>query len=410
MKEIIEINKLHNQEKDKKRVAAYCRVSTNLPEQGESFETQVRYYQTLIEANPDWENAGIYADEGYSGTTARHRPEFMRLIKDALSGKIDIIITKSISRFARNTVDCQTYTKKLKRKGVEVRFEREGISSFDSTMDFIFTVLAAVAQEESRVMSQNMHWAYVQNFKKGIYHMGSNHMLGFDADENGNLIPNEDAWIPRFVITSYAEGMDTSTIAKELNDMNAKRIKSKKPFDVLYVYSILKNEKYVGDMMMQKSAPAHYLTHRPQKGIDYKSYYVKNSHQGVVSREVWESAQKRLKEYKQKKADNPYYRGYSSHFLYSNVFCGNCGAPYTRKTAARRGKLHHKYWSCKDRIKGKRGNGCKNRNIKEDELLKIISDKLGWRWVDSEHFDSDAMLRIVKRIVITDNDVLLDLL
>ena len=195
MNEIIVIDKRVGIERDKTRVAAYCRVSTDQPGQEESFDTQVQYYQKMISQNPRWEFAGVYADKGVSGTSAEHRPEFMRLMEDAFAGHIDIIFTKSISRFARNVVDCQTYTRKLKELGVEVRFEREQISNMDPTADFIFSILSAIAQEESHSLSENMRWRYKQNFMKGIYRLGNNRILGYDMDEDGKLIPNLGAWI-----------------------------------------------------------------------------------------------------------------------------------------------------------------------------------------------------------------------
>ncbi len=168
----MKITKIGEHGKTTYRAAAYCRVSTDKDAQQESFETQKNYYTELINSKPSWILVNIYADEGRSGTSAEHRPQFMQMLTDAKAGMIDIILVKSISRFARNAADCQNYARKLKTYGVEVRFEREGISNMDPSADFIFSMLAVVAQEESHSISENVRWRYKKDFEKGIYHMG----------------------------------------------------------------------------------------------------------------------------------------------------------------------------------------------------------------------------------------------
>ena len=192
----------------KKRVAAYCRVSTRDASQEESFETQLAYYTQYIKGNPDWVFVRIYADHGVSGVSTRKRPEFLEMIHDALAGKIDLILVKSISRFSRNLVDCQNYIAQLKDKGVEVRFEREGISSFDPTSGFIFSLLSAVAQDESRSISENIKWGYKKRFERGEYCLGSNRILGYDKDPmTKKLVPNKDAWIVRLAFERFVQGV-----------------------------------------------------------------------------------------------------------------------------------------------------------------------------------------------------------
>ena len=177
----------------KKRVAAYCRVSTDMKIQEESFETQVSYYQSYIERNDEWVLAGIYADGGVSATGAAKRPEFMRMIADAMEGKIDLILVKSISRFSRNVVDCQVYVQQLRSKGVEVRFEKERLSSLDASSEMIFSMMAAIAQDESRSISQNIRWGYEKRFAQGIHHMGNRRVLGYD-EVNGVLMRGSSEW------------------------------------------------------------------------------------------------------------------------------------------------------------------------------------------------------------------------
>lgn len=412
MKNIIEINRDTRTTRKKLRVAAYCRVSTNLPEQGESFETQVRYYQALIDANPDWENAGIYADEGFSATSAAHRPEFQRLMKDADAGKIDLILTKSISRFARNAADCQTYTRKLKNQGVEVRFEREGISTMDSTTDFVLSILAAVAQEESHSISRNVRWQYEQNFKRGIYRMGNNRVLGFDMAEDGRLVLNQDAWIPKLIFTRYADGASLHAIAEELTARNAKRLYCDLSFDASTLLRILRNERYVGDMLLQKKAPLDYLTKKPQKNIAYKSYYIKNAHQGIISRKVWEQVQRKLAERAQqrmeRKANKHEKNKPKKHVVYKpkkhvpnsrgvyfdlsgKVFCGYCGAPCVPKSLKCRDGRQIT-WSC--------GKGCRYYSVCEGQIYCEIAAALG-----NGAYSAAGCQKRVEKVIITDDSI-----
>ena len=229
-------------EHKKKRVAAYCRVSTRDASQEESFETQLAYYTQYIKGNPDWVFVKIYADHGVSGVSTRKRPEFLEMIHDALAGKIDLILVKSISRFSRNLVDCQNYIAQLKDKGVEVRFEREGISSFDPTSSFIFSLLSAVAQDESRSISENIKWGYKKRFERGEYSLGSNRILGYDKDPmTKKLVPNKDAWIVRLAFERFIQGATYQKIADELNAKDAKRMRGRTPLNVSAIQNMVSN-------------------------------------------------------------------------------------------------------------------------------------------------------------------------
>ena len=212
-----------------KRVAAYARVSTLTEAQEESYETQVHYYTDLIQSTEGWALAGIYADQGITGTSAAKRPEFLRMIEDAEAGKIDIILCKSVSRLSRNFAEAQKYVHALKAINVEVRFEKEGISSFDPSSDMIFSTMAAVAQEESRSISDNVKWGNKRRMEMGIRHVGSNHMLGYD-EMNGKLTPNDDAWIVRLMFEEYAAGVAPTVILQHLREKGARRMRSEKGF------------------------------------------------------------------------------------------------------------------------------------------------------------------------------------
>jgi site-specific DNA recombinase len=309
-------------------------------------------------------------------------------------------IIKSISRFARNVVDCQTYTRKLKELGVEVRFEREQISNMDPTADFIFSILAAMAQEESHSLSENMRWRYKQNFKKGIYRMGNNRILGYDMDENGKLIPNLDAWIVSHIFNGYSQGKGLTELAKELNALGVKSKRSGNPFTADRIYNMLQNERYIGDTLLQKNPPKDYLTKTPQIGIPYKSYYIKNSHQGIVSREVWDRVQSRITNQKKRRDEKIYISGDQVHFLYGILFCGRCGAPYTRRTVTTRQKTYYKAWNCRERQKGKNGNGCKNPSVREEVILQKIAEASG-----TKSFCKDSFDERVEKIIVSNGEV-----
>jgi len=379
----------------KKRVAAYCRVSTDTMGQQESYDTQLRYYKTLIPANHDWEFAGVYADEGRSGTSAKHRPEFLRLMQDAEQGQIDIILTKSISRFARNVVDCQRYVKDLKSRGVEVRFEREGISSMDASADFIFSMLATVAQEESRSISENVRWRYAKDFEKGVYRLGGNRILGYDMGDDGKLTPNGDAWIIKKVFDNFLAGMNYTEIAADLDAAGAKRLRSDKPYTAERIRRILRNEYYVGDMLLRKNAPKDFLTKCPIH-TDYTSYYIRDAHVGIIDRNTWERAKEKLDAVAADKAAGLVFNCTETHFLYGKAFCGECGAPYTRRTFTDRKGEHYKAWNCRERQKGKKGKGCKNSAVREEILLAEIADAMQY-----DKFDMAAFDELVERVMIT---------
>lgn len=348
-------------ERDKRKmnVAAYARVSTLSEEQDESFETQVKYYENLIKKSAQWNFVGVYADHGKSGLSAEARPEFMRMIQDALDGKIDIILVKSISRFGRNSLESQTYVHKLKEKGVEVRFEREQISSFDPQSDMVFSFLVAVAQEESRSISQNVRWTNDKMAKQGIRHLGSNRILGYD-EVNGVLTPNKDAWVVKYIFEEYAAGKSMQQICDALEKKGFVTMKGKSKMSPSVISFILRNELYKGDQRIQKKPPKDLLTKKPDYSKEYTSYYVEDNHEGIVSKELWDKVQEMLATPKTS------YMRKDSHPLKDRVICGECGMPLKRVT--RRG---HKTWVCKGRHSG---SGCKCAIIKEEILEKKLEE------------------------------------
>lgn len=214
----------------KKRVAAYCRVSTFRNEQDESFETQQKYYEELIQSHPDWGLVKVYADR-HSATRVKNRPGFQEMVAAAEAKKMDIIICKSISRFSRNMVDCQQYAKWFRTLGVTIIFEEQNIRTDDPTCDFVLSILAAVAQDESHSISENEKAAYASRFARGEYNLGNNRILGYDCVD-GELVPNKDAWIVKEVFRRFIEGESYRQIAKELGELGAQSLHSKKGFGV----------------------------------------------------------------------------------------------------------------------------------------------------------------------------------
>ena len=203
-----------------KRVAPYVRVSTNKAEQEESFETQSAVYRNMIENTPDWVLADFYSDKGKTGTSAKHRPGFQQMIADAKSGKLDIILVKSVSRFSRNVGECQRYVDILRANNVTVIFERENIHSDDFTSNFALALIGATAQDESHSISENRRWAYQKQYAEGKYNMGNNRILGYDTGKDGRLIPNGDAWIVREIFDRYLAGDSYSSIARAMSEIS----------------------------------------------------------------------------------------------------------------------------------------------------------------------------------------------
>ena len=279
-------------EEKKLRVCAYCRVSTDQAEQKNSFTAQVEHYTSYIRSNPAWNFAGIYADEALSGKNAAKRPEFMRMVKDAENNKIDLIITKSISRFARNTVDCLETVRKLKTMGIGIYFEKENINTLHAESELMLSILSSVAEEELVSISQNMRWAYQRRFKNGQYKINTKRFLGYDKDKNGALIINvEQATIVRRIFKDYLSGLGTIRIAKGLD---AKNISGNLKWAVSSIRDILKNEKYIGDMLLQKTITQDFKKKR-NKG-EVPMYYVRDTHPAIVSRKDFEKAQELMVE------------------------------------------------------------------------------------------------------------------
>ena len=280
----------------KLRVAAYCRVSTELEEQENSYRAQVEYYTKKIEETPNWINAGIYADDGKSATNTKKRDDFRAMIKDALDGKIDLIITKSVSRFARNTADYLITIRKLKEKGIAVIFEKEGINTLDGTGEILITILSSVAQEESRDISENTRWGVVRKFEQGKIIVNHNKFMGYTKNEEGELvIVPEEAEIVRIIFRLYLEGNSYGKIAKYLEQQGIKTVTGKERWHESVIIKMLKNEKYMGDALLQKTYTVDFMTKKRvlNKGI-VPQYYVEDDHEPIIPKELFYRVQEEM--------------------------------------------------------------------------------------------------------------------
>ena len=360
----MQITRIPAQRENKKtRIAVYCRVSTKMEEQEDSLETQQAAYTNLISMRSDWELVGIYSDS-LSGLSAEKRPEFMRMVNEALEGKIDRILCKSVSRFSRNVAECKKYTDLLKLKNVIVEFEKEHISTADTTSAFLFSLMSAIAENESRSISENIRWGYRERFKRGEYNLGNNRILGYDCVD-GKLVPNQDADTIRLIYTMFLQGSNVEEIIRKLTGMGV-MTRNDTPLGRNGILYILRNEAYKGDKQLQKRPPKNFITKKPDPTIPFESKYLENDHEAIVSRSVWDAVHRKLEENKAIE-EVVGHRGGQPHFLYGKVFCGECGAPMTRRTVNGPGGGKIKTWICREKRKG---SGCKCRNVKEEELLK----------------------------------------
>ena len=364
--------KSKTQQKKKLRVAAYCRVSTEQEEQLGSFANQVEYYTKYINNNPDYELVDIFADEGITGTNTKKREGFQQLIQACDDGKVDLVITKSISRFARNTADCLHYSRHLKSLGIPIKFEKEGINTMDASGELLFTILSSLAQEESRNISENTQWGIRSKFQKGIPHLNTDCFLGYDKDENGHLIVNEEqAAIVKRIFRDFVEGWQVSEISKQLNDENIPGVHGEAKWYPITIVRILQNEKYKGDLLMQKFYTVDYLT-KEQTENDGKlnQYYVENDHEAIIEKDVWDAVQieiERRAEFRKEHSIREMGSCTLDPFA-GRVFCGHCGDKYVRKYWK---GIRSVFWKCASAEK-KKGKTCCSENVREETMKKAV--------------------------------------
>jgi DNA invertase Pin-like site-specific DNA recombinase len=299
----------------KRKVAGYARVSTDQEEQQTSYEAQVDYYTKFIQKHDDWEFVKVYTDEGISATNTKKRDGFNQMITDALDGKIDLIITKSVSRFARNTVDSLSTIRKLKEKNVECFFEKEGIWTFDGKGELLITIMSSLAQEESRSISENVTWGHRKRMADGKVSLPYSSFLGYKKGADGlpEIVP-EEAEIVRFIYRSFLEGMTTYSIGKKLMQKGIPSPSGKETWYASTIESILKNEKYKGSALLQKTFTVDFLTKKVAKNEgQVPQYYIAESHEAIIPPEEFELVQ--IEFDKRKKSDGWYYIGLSTEAI-----------------------------------------------------------------------------------------------
>ncbi|MBO5569705.1 MAG: recombinase family protein [Clostridia bacterium] len=320
-------------EKKKLKVAAYARVSTESEEQESSYEAQVSHYTVLIKTNPDWEFAGIYADEGISGTQAKKRPEFLRMINDCEQGRIDMVIAKSISRWARNTLDSLTYIRKLKDLGIPVIFEKENINTMDASGELLLTIMASLAQQESLSISLNTKMGIRFKFQDGIGRLNTAIFLGLElGDKPGEYVINpEQAEVARRIYREYLEGYSPAMIAAHLNTDEIRTPSGEGLWYASSIASILSNEKYCGDMLFQKYFVEDFLTHKTIKNTgQLPQYYVEDHHDPIVPKKIFFQTQGELMRRGAMKDDPTKIRFGSTKALCRRLICPICGRPLKR--------------------------------------------------------------------------------
>lgn len=339
------------------RVAAYCRVSTDDEEQKTSYEAQIGYYTEKINQNPEWQMAGIFADEGISGTQAKKRPEFLKMIRLCRQRKIDIILTKSLSRFARNTVDSLGYIRELRALGIAVISEKENINTLTAESEMLITIMSCFAQAESESISKNVSWGVRQSFKNGNVPMQYARLLGYRKGHDGNaeIIP-EEAEVVKEIYRCYLDGMSMNLIADRLNEKGLTTKGGSSPYRKMVVQRILTNEKYTGDALLQKTYVTDCITKKMRKNNgELPMYLVKNHHEPIISRSDFNRVQEEMarRSAKRTSADKLTKTGqgkYSAKYALSELLiCGECGEHYRRVTWTAKGFKEIK-WRCVSRI------------------------------------------------------------
>lgn len=371
-------------EQKKLRVAAYCRVSTLLEQQEGSYEAQVEYYTEKINSNPNWKCAGIFADDGKSATQTKKRDDFNTMIEACMAGKVDLVLTKSVSRFARNTVDALQYIRKLKEKNIPVIFEKEGVNTMESGGELLITILSSQAQEESRNISENTRWGLTRRFENGIISVNHKKFLGYTKDEAGNLvIVPEEAVIVKRIFREYLEGKSIIQIANGLEADGIKTVTGLEHWHPGTIDKMLSNEKFCGDACMQKTYTVDFLTKKKVKNDGYApQYYIEDNHEAIIPKELFNQVQVEKarraslnksaitkKANKEKKEKSKYS---SKYVLTELLLCAECGHSYRRQTWSKYGQKMA-VWRCEDRLKSGTSSRCKNSpTLKEEQLHDAI--------------------------------------
>ena len=411
-------NRITRQEnKPKLRVAAYCRVSTDSDEQAGSYDVQVQHYTEYIGRNKEWELAGIYTDDGISGTNIKKREGFIEMIDDCMEGKVDMIITKSISRFARNTIDCLKYVRKLKEKNIAIIFEKENINTLEASGELLLTIMASLAQQESASLSQNIKLGLQFRYQEGKVQVNHEHFLGYTKDEDGKLIVDEDeAKIVRRIFREYLEGASFRDIANGLEKDKIMTGGKRYKWHLSTIRGILRNEKYMGDALLQKTITTDFIEKiRIKNDGTVPQYYVKDSQEPIIARDIFMLVQEEMirRANLTSGVDGKKKRVYSSKYALSSICtCTKCGDIYRRIAWNNRGKKST-VWRCCTRVEHG-PSACDALTIQESELqdatvkainkilicsdrmLQILSDNIEMAIADDNSVEMEKLNGILK--------------
>lgn len=387
-----------------KRVAAYCRVSTDNLDQANSLESQQRYFNEYIKRNPLWELYEVYVDEGISGTSTKKRASFNRMIDDAKNKKFDLIITKEISRFARNTLDSIGYTRELKRHGIGVIFMNDNINTLDADAELRLTIMSSIAQEESRKTSDRVKWGQRRMMEQGV--VFGRDMLGYDVRDGKLYINEEGAETVRLIYQKFLdEGKGTHIIAKELREAGIKTSTYMKDWSYTIILRILKNEKYCGDLVQQKTYTPDYLSHSKKynKGeVEYVT--IRNHHEPIISREIFEATQREIERRRNLHGAK---NGFANRYALSGkIICAECGSTYIHRKNTSSNGNQNESWTCiqhqkygKERTnKNNEKVGCSNVSINEKDIRAILQYVLADVLIDRKN--------IIESVLATVSDVL----
>lgn len=374
-------SKSAKEEVKKLRVAAYCRVSTDYEEQASSYDAQITHYREFITTNPEWILVDVYADEGISATSTKKREEFNRMIDDCKKGLIDMIYTKSISRFARNTVDCLNYIRMLKGMNIPVFFEKENINTMDAKGEVLLTIMASLAQQESESLSKNVKLGMQYRFQNGEVMVNAKCFLGYDKDESGNLVVNpQEAEIVKRIFLEYLEGASCQKIAKGLKRDGILTSRGNPNWHDTSIRRILENEKYMGDALLQKTYTVDFLNKKRVKNTGIMpQYYIEEHHEPIIPRELFMRVQEEIARRSSVRDLQGRRKGFSAAHAFSQiVFCADCGEEYHRIHWNNRGKKSI-VWRCTTRLKDK--DKCRARTVTEELLqnafLEAVNTMVG---------------------------------
>ena len=371
------LNQERKRQRTKRKVAAYCRVSTDNEDQANSFESQQRYFRQYIERNPDWELYEVFADEGISGTNTKKRKEFNRMIACAKNGDFDLIITKEISRFARNTLDSIFYTRDLKEHGVGVIFMNDNINTLDGDAELRLAIMSSIAQEESRKTSERVKWGQKRQMERGVVFGRS--MLGYDVKDGKMYINQEGAEVVRLIFHKFAEeGKGTHVIARELQEEGIKPMRVKE-WQNTVILRVIRNEKYCGDLVQKKTYTPDFLSHEKKVNRGQEEFVIiKDHHEPIISRELFDKANRMLDE---KSLSQEGKSKHSNRYPFSGkIKCGCCGSSYVARYKTRKNGSRYKAWRCLEAARhgrphaDKAGNqvGCRGLSIRNEDAIHIM--------------------------------------